>query len=136
MHVTCILNTYMCLKLNKQKINFRQRNLRTHKFYCFIKDQCTLSRGPDIEPVSCRILLMLCVCREGGCFDVVVFCNAIFFEVRAKTQIIFLPNKWNLEKYFHRQHILIPFFLFSFACECLPGIQTVYVVCGSIVLHD
>ena len=30
--------------------------------------------------------------------------NAIFFELRAKHQIIFLPNKQNLEEYFNRQH--------------------------------
>ena len=27
-------------------------------------------------------------------------------------------------------------FLFRFACERLPGILTVFVVCGSVVLHD
>ena len=36
---------------------------------------------------------------QGGYFYVVVF-NFIFFEYRAKHQIIFLPNKQNLEEYF------------------------------------
>ena len=49
-------------------------------------------------------LLMLCVCMGGGCFDVVVFVM-LFFRVRAKTEIIFLPKEQNLEEYFHRQHI-------------------------------
>ena len=55
----------------------------------------------------------VCVCVGGGggggggggsrvLFWVVVF-NA-FFDFRAKHQIVFLPNKQNLEEYFHRQH--------------------------------
>ena len=33
-----------------------------------------------------------------------------FFEVIVKTQIIFLPNKQKLEKYFRRQHIQHEYF--------------------------
>ena len=32
----------------------------------------------------------------------------LFFEFRAKHQIIFLPNKQNLEEYFHRQYLYTP----------------------------
>ena len=39
----CFLNTCVYLKLYNQNINFRQWNLQSHKFYCFIKDMCTLS---------------------------------------------------------------------------------------------
>ena len=39
---------------------------------------------------------------QGGNISVVVL-NA-FFEFRAKNQIVVLPNKQNLEEYFHRQH--------------------------------
>ena len=54
-------------------------------------------------------MLKFSVCGAGGgggggmgLFFVVVF-NA-FFEFKAKHQIIFLPNKQNLEEYFYRQH--------------------------------
>ena len=41
--------------------------------------------SPDIEPLSCRIFIdVMCVCREGGCFDVIVFCNAIFSKSELK----------------------------------------------------
>ena len=51
-----------------------------------------------------------CVCVGGGGGGgkgaiLWVFCNAIFFEFRAKHQIIFFLNKQNWEEYFHRQHI-------------------------------
>ena len=52
----------------------------------------------------------VCVCvgggggGAGGYFYVNAFCNAIFFEFRVKHQTSFLPNKQNLEEYFHRQH--------------------------------
>ena len=38
------------------------------------------------------------------------FINTIFSKSELKTQIVFLPNKQNLEKYFHRQHILLDYF--------------------------
>ena len=40
---TCILKTYVYLKLYNQNRILRQWNLQSHKFYCFIKDMCTLS---------------------------------------------------------------------------------------------
>ena len=51
----------------------------------------------------------MCVCGGGGggvgaggyFYDVVLM---LFFEFRVEHQIIFLPNKQNLEEYFHRQH--------------------------------
>ena len=50
----------------------------------------------------------MCVGGGGGgrwlfFFVVVVAFNA-FFEFRAKHKIVFLPNKQNLEEYFHRHH--------------------------------
>ena len=36
--------------------------------------------------------------------------NTIFSKADLKTQIVFLPSKQNLEKYFHRQHILHKYF--------------------------
>ena len=38
------------------------------------------------------------------------FYNTIFSKADLKTQIIFLPSKQNLEKYFNRQHILHKYF--------------------------
>ena len=94
---TCILNTYMYLKLYNQNINLRQWNLQSHKFYCFIKDMCTLSLWSNYWTLS-MLNFNMCVCVGGDYFYVVVFI-AIFFEFRAK-----LPDKQNLEEYFHRQH--------------------------------
>ena len=63
--------------------------------------------------------MCVCVCVWGGgggggggkgLFYVVVF-NAIFFEFRARHQIIFLSNKQNLEEYFHQQHFNAIFFI-------------------------
>ena len=55
----------------------------------------------------------LCV-GKVGCFGWFVFCvffyDTIFSKADLKTQIIFLPSKQNLEKYFHRQHILHKYF--------------------------
>ena len=31
-----------------------------------------------LNPYHVEFLLMLCACREGDCFDVVVLCNVIF----------------------------------------------------------
>ena len=48
-----------------------------------------------------------------GCFGwvfVCVFYKSIFPKADLKTQIIFLPSKQNLEKYFNRQHILHKYF--------------------------
>ena len=52
-----------------------------HNFYYFIKDLCTLSRGPDIEPLSCQNLIGVGL-FEGkvGCFDVVVVFIILFFR--------------------------------------------------------
>ena len=68
----------------------------------FHKDLCTLSRGPDIEPLSCQNLIGVGLCEgKVGCFDVVVVFIILFFsKSELKTQIIFLPNKQNLEKIF------------------------------------
>ena len=62
--------------------------------------------------------MCVCVCGGGGfrglffffffvvvvVVVVVVVFNGVFFEFRAKQQIVFLPNKQNLEEYFRRQH--------------------------------
>ena len=45
-----------------------------------------------------------------GVFFVCVFYNTIFSKADLKTQIIFLPSKQDLEKYFNRQHILHKYF--------------------------
>ena len=55
-------------------------------------------------------MLNFSVCVGGGgggqeaIFVAVVVVFNAFFEFRAKHQIVFLPNKHNLEEYFHRQH--------------------------------
>ena len=51
-----------------------------------------------------------------GCFGwvfFVCFYNTIFTKADLKTQIILLPRKQNLEKYFNRQHILHKYFASS-----------------------
>ena len=89
-------------------------------------------RSQDIEPLSCRIL-----CREGGCFDGVVFLNAFFFEAKAK------PKSFSCQTHIILKNIFIDnisrtFFLFRFARDLLPGLlkEATFVVCGSVVLHD
>ena len=61
----------------------------------------------------------MCVCGGGGgsgglfvvvVVVVVVFNGFFFFEFRAKQQIVFLPNKQNLEEYFRRQHFQCKYF--------------------------
>ena len=106
----------MYLKLFKQKNNRRQWYLQSHKLYCFIKDLCTLSRWPRYWTLIMPNFYWcwLCVGKVGwfGCF-LCVFIIPFFFEgskADLKTQIIFLPSKQNLEKYFHRQHILHKYF--------------------------
>ena len=49
------------------------------------------------------VCVSVCVCgggETGGYFYVAVL--MLFFEFRAKNQIILLTNKQNLEEYFHR----------------------------------
>ena len=93
----CILNTYMCLKLNKKKKQFLTMKSTITQVLLFHK------RSVYPFPVV-KILnpyhVEFCVGKGA-----VVFLNAIFFEARAKAQIIFLPNTHNFEEYFHRQHI-------------------------------
>ena len=105
---TCILNTYVYLKLCSQNSNLRQWNLQSHKFYCFIKDMFTLSLWSIYWTLS-MLNFSVCVCVGGGggggrwVLFLLLFL-LLFFEFRAKHQIVFLPNKQNLEEYFHRQH--------------------------------
>ena len=79
---TCILYTYVYLKLYNQNINLRQWNLQSHTFYCFIKDVCTHSLWSIYWTLS-MLNFNVCVCGgggggAGGYFYVVIF-NAIFF---------------------------------------------------------
>ena len=112
---TYILNTYLYLKLFKQKINRRQWNIQSHKLYCFIKDLCTLSRWPRYWTLImpnfnwCWLYVGKVGCFGWG-FLRVSFYNTIFSKTDLKTQTIFLPSKQNFEKYFHRQHILHKYF--------------------------
>ena len=105
----------MYLKLLKQKINRRQWYLQSRKLYCFIKDLWTLSRWPRYWTLIMPNFnwCWLCV-GKVGCFGwgFCVFFYIIPFIQKAdlKIQIIFLPSKHNLEKYFYRQHILHKYF--------------------------
>ena len=103
MYKTCILNTYVYLKLYKQNINLRQWNLQTHFYWGFFlkKDMCTFSLWRIYLTLS-MLDFNLWVCVWGGRYFCVLF-KCYFFEFRAKHQIIFLPNKQNLEEKFHRQ---------------------------------
>ena len=54
-----------------------------------------------------NVCVSVCVCVGGGGgggrgLSLCCFFNPIAFEFRANHQIIFLPNKKNLEEYFHR----------------------------------
>ena len=102
---TRILNTYMCLKLFKQKHQFSAMKSTITQVLLFHKR--SVYPFPVVwilNPYHVEFLLMFCVCMGGGCFDVVVFV-LLFFRVRAKTEIIFLPKEQNLEEYFHGKHI-------------------------------
>ena len=84
---TCVLNTYMGLKLNKLKSIFDNEIYNHTSFIVSYKISVPFSRGPDIEPLSGRFFIDVCVCRERGCFDVVFllfFCNAIFSKSELK----------------------------------------------------
>ena len=78
---TCIIN-YSSKKATFDKEIYNQ----SHNFYHFIKDLCTLSRGPDIEPLSCQNLIGV-GCAKGGraVMMLLLFFIILFFEVRAKT---------------------------------------------------
>ena len=59
----------------------------------------------------------MCVCGGGGggggqeaFFYVDVLYNAIFSNSELNTKVSFLPNKQNLEEYFHRQHFKREYF--------------------------
>ena len=53
----------------------------TQLLFFFIKDLCTLSHGPDIEPLSCQNLIGVGLCEgKVGCFDVVVVFIILFFR--------------------------------------------------------
>ena len=71
------------------------------------------------NPYNVEFLLMLCVCY--------------LFRSQSYNPNIFLAKQTEFGRIFSSTTYLIHFFLFSFACECLPGILTVYVVCGSVV---
>ena len=80
--------TYMQLKLYKQKHQFSTMKPTITQVLLFHKGMCTLSPGQDIEPLSFRILIgVVCVYREGGCFDIVGFCNAIFSKSELKHKL-------------------------------------------------
>ena len=51
----------------------------------------------------------MCVCGGGGgggleAIFMLLFYIMLFFRIQSLHQISFLPNKHNLEEYFHRQH--------------------------------
>ena len=113
---TCILNTYVYLKKYNQNINLRQWNLQSHKFYCFIKDMCTLSLWSIYWTLS-MLNFIVCVCVRGGGRGLFLCCcfNAIFFEFRSKSfscqtnriwKNIFIDNIFNANSYFHTSSIL------------------------------
>ena len=76
------------------------------------KDLCTLSRGPDIEPLSCQNLIGVGLCEgKVGCFDVVVVIIILFLKDRAKNPKSFSCQTNRIwKKYVHRQHIYSGYF--------------------------
>ena len=89
----------MCLKLNRQKNQFSTMKPTIIQVLLFhTRSVYPFSVVQILNPYHVEFVLMLCVCREGGCFDVIVFCNAVYSKFELKP-------KQNLEEYFHRQHI-------------------------------
>ena len=101
--------TYMYLKhvhvseaIQAKNEIYNQTSLLFHKSYVY-----PFPRGPDIEPLPCQNFNWCGLCvGKVGCFDV-CFIILFFSKSELKTQTIFLPNKQNLQKYFHRQRYII-----------------------------
>ena len=136
---TCVLNTYMGLKLNKLTSIFDNEIYNHTSFIVSYKISLPFSRGPDIEPLSCRIFIDVCVCRERGCLDVVFFfvffCNAIFSKSELKPKSFSCQSN-RIWKIIFIRNVSNTFFLFRLACEINRIKKATFVVCGSVVLHD
>ena len=92
-----------------------------------------------LNPYHVEFLLMLCVYREGGCFDV-VFCNAIFSKSELKPKSFSCQSN-RIWKNNFTDNISNTFF---FCLDLLANVsrhtnrikKATFVVWGSVVLHD
>ena len=98
--------TYMYLKRVHVSLTIRAKNqsstktkvLLFHKRFMYPFHMVQI-----LDPLCWILICVVCV-GKGAVFMLLIFVMYFLFEVRAKNQIIFLPNKQNLADYFHQQH--------------------------------
>ena len=98
------MHVYLKLYTCTSKTSIFDNEIYNHtRLDCFIKD---LNPSPVAQILKIMLNFNLCcVCFQKGAIFMLLFFVILFFEFRAKHEIILLPNKQNLEEYFHRQHM-------------------------------